>query len=378
MVIDKSNNRFSIRIFLKFAIPLRLLILLVSVIFWQSSQAQPSEKIVIGQIEVEPGSKTSGNLIVEANFDQGTFIPITIIHGSIQGPVLTLIAGNHGTEYVPIITLQSLASKIDPLSLAGTVILVHIANVPAFKERSVYRSPVDNKNINRFYPGKYNGTLSERIAFTITDKIIDRSDYLIDLHGGEFNEDFVDFAFIYYDCPDNYICEQTRTMATAFGFNYIHISPFNLVPDSIEYTYCDMTALRRGVVAITVELGGRGRVDNEIVGFAERGLINVMRELEMLKGEKITNEHPIYLTDETFIRSNYDGIFYSLVHSHQSISKGALLGFTTDYFGNRIEEYYSPISGIVLKNTVSPTINKGESIFWLAKTVADFLPKQTY
>lgn len=378
MVIDKSNNRFSIRIFIKSAIPLRLLILLVSVIFWQSSQAQPSEKIVIGQIEVEPGSKTSGNLIVEADIDQGTLIPITIIHGSIQGPVLTLIAGNHGTEYVPIITLQSLASKIDPLSLAGTVILVHIANVPAFKGRGIYRSPVDNKNINRFYPGKSNGTLSERIAFTITDKIIDRSDYLIDLHGGEFNEDFVDFAFIYYDCPDNFICEQTRTMATAFGFNYIHISPFNLVPDSIEYTYCDLTALRRGVVAITVELGGRGRVDNEIVGFAERGLINVMREFEMLKGEKITNEHPIYLTDETFIRSNYDGIFYSLVHCHQSISKGALLGFTTDYFGNRIEEYYSPISGIVVKNTVSPTINKGESIFWLAKTMADSLPKQTY
>ena len=89
MVIDKSNNRFSIRIFLKSAIPLRLLILLVSVIFWQSSQAQPSEKIVIGQIEVEPGSKTSGNLIVEADIDQGTLIPITIIHGSIQGPVLT-------------------------------------------------------------------------------------------------------------------------------------------------------------------------------------------------------------------------------------------------------------------------------------------------
>ena len=100
-----------------------------------------------------------------------------------------------------------------------------------------------------------------------------------------------------------------------------------------------------------------------------------MRELEMLKGEIFTNEHPIYLTDETHIKSNYDGIFYSLVQCHQSISKGTLLGFTTDYFGNRIEEYYSPITGIVVGNNVSPTTNKGESLFWLAKTVDEFLPK---
>ena len=104
-------------------------IVLLLIILVANLQAQTAEKFVVGTIEAEPGSKASGNLIVEAGTGQGTFIPITIINGSNPGPVLTLIAGIHGTEYVPIITLQNLVFKIDPKKLSGTIIKVHVAKI---------------------------------------------------------------------------------------------------------------------------------------------------------------------------------------------------------------------------------------------------------
>ncbi|MCB2222517.1 MAG: succinylglutamate desuccinylase/aspartoacylase family protein [Bacteroidetes bacterium] len=170
--------------------------------------AQNNKTFTVGSIEAKSGEKVSDSLIVEKGFDEGTFIPITIINGAKSGPVLTLVAGVHGTEYVPIISLQQLLNEINPNELSGTIIMVHIANIPSFSGRAVYSSPIDNKNLNRCFPGKNKGTISERIAYTITNEIIKKSDYYIDLHGGEFNEAIVDFIYFQVGCPEIHICEQ--------------------------------------------------------------------------------------------------------------------------------------------------------------------------
>ena len=345
------------------------LLIICSLLVKSNLIAQSNKKFVVGTIEAEAGEKTSGKLLVEKGTDKGTFIPITIINGSKSGPVLTLIAGIHGTEYVPIITLQNLINKIDPKKLSGTIIMVHVANIPSFSKRTAYFSPVDNKNLNRVFPGKKDGTQTERIAFIITQKIIDQSDYLIDLHGGEFNVSIINFALYSYDCPDETIGRKSMILAKNFGLNYILPSPFNIVPDSIEYTYCDLTALRRGVAAILVEIGDRGKVELDIVNSAVRGIYNVLRSLEMIAGEIIINKHPIYLKDDIMIASKSSGIFYPLAVCGQTVSKGALIGYTTNYFGNLVEEYHSPFTCIIIMNYSAPTVNKGENVFWIAKVV---------
>src|ERR1700722_5699797 len=93
-----------------------------------------------------------------------TTIPITVIKGSKPGPVLALTAGIHGYEYPPILALQRLQVK----KLAGTLIIVHVANMPSFLGRTVYFSPLDGKNLNRVFPGKKDGTEAEQIAHAIT------------------------------------------------------------------------------------------------------------------------------------------------------------------------------------------------------------------
>jgi hypothetical protein len=107
--------------------------------------------------------------------DPGATIPFTVVHGTTDGPVLALVAGTHGMEYVPIVALQRLRSSIDPAALRGTVVMVHVANMPSFLGRTIYYSPADGQNLNRVFPGKADGTLSERIADTITRAVIARA-----------------------------------------------------------------------------------------------------------------------------------------------------------------------------------------------------------
>src|SRR5207247_9697031 len=109
-------------------------------------------------------------------------LPVTVVGGGQSEPRLSLIAGSQGSEAAPIIALQRARTMIDPAALRGTVLIVHVANMPSFLGRTIYYSPIDRKNLNRVYPGKPDGTVSERIAYAITIHIIERADYLLDRH----------------------------------------------------------------------------------------------------------------------------------------------------------------------------------------------------
>src|ERR1700722_2453669 len=139
--------------------------------------------LIVGGISAPSGKLVSGVI------DLGvTTIPITVFNGAKDGPVLALVAGNHGYEYPPILALQMLRPRINARKLSGAVIMVHVANMPSFLGRTVYFSPLDQKNLNRVYPGRPDGTPSEKIAYAITKHVIEQSDYLLDLHCGDGNE----------------------------------------------------------------------------------------------------------------------------------------------------------------------------------------------
>jgi predicted deacylase len=337
-----------------------------------SVSGQTPKQFKVGTIVAEPGTKVSGLLEVPEGIDQGTIIPVTIVNGNKPGPVLTLIAGIHGTEYVPIITLQKILLVLDPNEISGTVIMIQIANVPSFKGREVYYDPVDHKNLNREFPGNKEGTLTERMAEIITREVIYQSDYLIDLHGGELNQNELSYLYFYFDCPDKTLCERSELLAHAFGAKYMEPVPYNFLPDSSKSTYSDLTAMRKGIPVIMVEAGDRGIVENNPILFMEQGITNVMKAIKMTKGE-FKESNPIgYLTNEVGVYNDFDGILYSNVNCGQTVSKGELLGYITDYFGNKIEEFHSPITGIILVSLDSPVANKGEPVFAISEL------KETY
>jgi hypothetical protein len=108
--------------------------------------AQTGDEFHLGPIEAPRGSLKSGYLAVPPGEDGEARIPVSVLHGARAGPVLALVAGTHGYEYPPITALQRLRRTLDPADLAGTVILVHVANPPSFLGRSIYYSPADGKN----------------------------------------------------------------------------------------------------------------------------------------------------------------------------------------------------------------------------------------
>src|SRR6202040_4246378 len=159
---------------------------LFSPVLCLSSFAQ--SPFTVGTATAAPGQKSTGYLEVPAGVDTATNIPIIVINGEKRGPVLALVSGAHGTAYPPIVAIEKLLDLLDPSQIAGTVILIPVVNIQSFEQKVPHVNPIDNKSMNRFYPGKADGTQTERASFLITKEIVDRCDYLIDYHGGDLDE----------------------------------------------------------------------------------------------------------------------------------------------------------------------------------------------
>lgn len=308
---------------------------------------------------VAKGERASFDLQVPASGDDGgTRIPVTVLAGAAPGPTLALIAGTHGYEYPPITALQRLRDNLDPASLSGTVLLVHVANVPAFLGRTVYVSPADGLNLNRVYPGDPEGSVSERIAHRITTEIIERADFLVDLHAGDGNEALRPYVYM-PETGDAGFDEAARGLAVAFGLDTIVIdrAPVS-APDASALT--DMTAISRGIPAITTETGRLGGNGAEDVALAEAGVLSVLRHLGMLPGEPAENEAVVWLEDFEVVRSPATGVFRARVQEGWYVAEGSLLGTVHDLFGDRVADVRAPFAGVVNYVVATPPISEGE------------------
>ena len=134
----------------------------------------------LGTASAAPGQKATGVLEVPAGSDAATAIPVVVVHGAKPGPVLALVSGSHGTEYASVIAQEKLIQALDPAQLSGTVLILPLVNTASFEQKVPHLNPVDSKNMNRFYPGKADGTQTERASWVITKQVIERCDYLID------------------------------------------------------------------------------------------------------------------------------------------------------------------------------------------------------
>ncbi len=292
--------------------------------------------------------------------DAGTQIPITTIRGARPGPVLALIAGNHGYEYPPILALQKLRTAIDPATLAGTVIMVHVANMPSFLGRTIYFSPVDAKNLNRVYPGRRDGTVSERIAYAITTEVIEQAGYVLDLHCGDGNESLR--PYVYQTVTGKPEMDQAiARLALAFGIDHI-ILDRGRPTDPAQSIYCSSTAITRGKPAMTVESGYLGTTDAACVEQIAAGVRGVMRELRMIEDGPAPLSKAVYLDPAEVLTSPATGILYPHVERGQSVAKDALIAHITDFFGKTIAEVRSPIAGVVLYVVATPPITQGQPV----------------
>ncbi len=339
----------------------RLLLALLAI----AGAADAREVSQLGTLRADAGQAVSGYLEVPALNDAGARIPVSLVRGAGDGPVLALIAGTHGYEYPGITALQRLRQSIDPQALRGTLLLVHIANPPSFYGRTIYTSPADGKNLNRVFPGRADGTLSERIAHAITTEVIAQADFLVDLHAGDGNEALRPYIYMPVTA-DARLDAATRGMALAFGIDHIVIDATRIAPPDASQ-FVDMTALSRGIPAMTTETGQLGLNDEHHIALAEHGIQNLMRHLGMLEGAAQPNPGVVWLKDYKVITSPANGIFRATVRDGYAVAEGGLLGELFDPFGARIGEVRAPFAGVVNYVIGTPPAVEGQPLAMVSR-----------
>jgi predicted deacylase len=223
-------------------------------------------------------------------------------------------------------------------------------------------NPVDGKSMNRFYPGNPNGTQTERASWAITKEVVDKTDYLIDLHGGDLDESLRPYS---YWAPTGKAKqdEMSKAMVMAFGLNTIILST-DRPTDPNAARYLDTNASLRGKPSITVEAGYAGTVEPEDVDALVDGCINVMRYLKMTDRRTGVEaaQNPVWIEKIDTVTSTVPGVFYPLVKRGTYVQKGMKIGYVTDYFGSRAFEATAPDSGVVLYVCAVPSMKKGDTV----------------
>ena len=314
----------------------------------------------VGTATAAPGQKAYGTIEVPAGVDAGLSIPVFVANGAKPGPVLALVSGAHGTEYASIIALEKVIDRIDPASLSGTLIVVPLLNTNSFEKKVPHVNPIDNKSMNRFYPGNMSGTQTDRALFMMTKEVVDRSNYLIDLHGGDLDESLRPYS--YWPLSGNAQQDQiTKEMVLAFGLDHIIISA-DRPRDAAASRYLDNTANTRGKPAIAVEAGYAGTTDTDDIEVLANGCFNVMRYLKMLSGTVTPVANPVWIEKVETVASDQNGIFYPLVKRGNYVQQGMKIGYVTDYLGRPLFDARANASGIVLYVCAVPTMTKGATI----------------
>jgi hypothetical protein len=297
--------------------------------------------------------------------------PVITITGAKPGPTLFVNGGLHGAEYPAIEAVIRLGKMLDPAGINGTLILMPVLNMPAFRNRTPFVCPIDNVNPNRVFPGDPDGSYSEQMVFSLVNDFIAHADAYIDLHGGDIPEALVPFVI----CKAGDIASDVKSkeMAMAFGLPYVLTVSKPVQPAKGHRAGAGTLssyagAAERGVPAILAEAGGAGQLQGNAAEMLVDGVVRVMRHLGILKPDTEANverrtsnaERRIaeqkVLTAFEWVYSKHAGMWYSRVAAGDLIEKGQEIGTVGDLFGDTLETVVAPVNGTVLFLTINPSV----------------------
>ncbi len=322
---------------------------------------QADRPFTVGTASAARGHKAFGVIHVPPGGDPGYDIPVVVVHGEKPGPVLAVVSGAHGTEYASIVAVEQLITspRIDAARLAGTLILVPIVNVNSFDKMTPHVNPTDNKSMNRYYPGSASGTQTDRASFVITKEVIDKCDHLIDLHGGDLDENLRPYS--YWTVTGNKAQDElSKQMVLAFGLDRIIIAA-DRPKDPNASRYLENTASVRGKASFAAEAGRSGPVDAGDVRLLEEGVRRVMAHLKMT-GETFAAPKPATWVETITVSAERDGMFWPAVDRDATVAKGAKLGAISDLLHQPLQDITAPEAGIVMFVRAVPTLHKGDTI----------------
>jgi predicted deacylase len=318
----------------------------------------------ISQIKANPGERVCGRLPVENGIlPDGTKveIPIIILNGVKEGPVFTVLAAVHGNEVTGTPAIINISKQINPKSMIGTFIGLPSANPLAFITRSrgwIIDEPQASRNLNRVFPGKPDGSITERIAYTIFNEVILKSTVVLDFHTGGYMVPFIGYRYGFGE-----LSKKSFELADVAATKLIWKVPIHPGTTHTE-------GAKRGIITLDSEtMGGLPMpARKKHIMLWEKTIINIMKKLHMIEGQPEVREHVYFETvrEEGTLGSGFTtieavkngGFMIPLVKLMEKVSKGQKLASIVNLYGDEVESIYSPCDdGIVLSingNVVHP------------------------
>ena len=301
--------------------------------------------------------------------------PVISVAGANPGPVLFVNGGVHGGEYPAVDAVIRLGKTLDPKKISGTVILMPVLNLPAFRTRTPFVCPIDNVNPNRVFPGDPGGSYSEQMTHALINEFVVYADAYVDLHGGDIPEALVPFVICRSGNDD--VSERSKAIAMAFGLPYVLTVSKPVQPSKGSSSYA--AAAEKGVPSILAEAGGVGQMQEEAVELLINGVVNVMRHLGIIKNVEdvvATSEAKTtarraaatakasaadtaastVLTKFEWVYTKSSGVWYPKVAAGDVVKEGEQIGTVGDLFGDTLEKIISPVRGVVLFLTINPSV----------------------
>lgn len=281
-------------------------------------------------------------------------LDLEVIHGRKPGPALLVSATIHGDELNGVEICRQLLKNKALSRLRGTLIVVPVVNIFGFIHRSRYLP--DRRDLNRCFPGSEKGSLGSRVAHLFRTQVLAHCTHAIDLHTGAVHRSNLPQIRANLANPD------AESLARAFGAPVI-------LDSKIRDGSMRACADEMGVPLILYEAGEALRFDDSAIRGGVRGILRVMRHLEMLPPPKRKRPalDPVTAHSSSWVRADFDGIFRPLIRLGQRVSRGQMIGLIASPFGNAEEAILAPHPGILIGRTNIPLVNEGDALFHIAR-----------
>jgi uncharacterized protein len=325
----------------------------------------PHATVTVGTASATRGTTAYGELQVPRGSDAATTMSVAVINGAKPGKVVAFIAGSHGTEYASIVALTRLIAQIDPTTLTGTVIVAPLLNVPSFEQMTVHVNPVDRKGMNAGYPGNPNGTQSERALALVADAIVRPADVVVDLHGGDIDEDLRPYSY-WTRTGSAAQDEASHALVLAFGLDHVILRDID-VSNAASTRSLGGYSLAQGKTMIVAEAGRSGLVLPADVDALVSGCLNVLGSLKMIARPMKARVKPVFVSAGSRVQAAAPGMFHATATRGAIVREGQVVGYTTDYVGRRTGEIQAPIGGLV-------TFIRGVPSMWQGATLVNISP----